>query len=393
MDSIKMAEFLFIRIEETISLKEHIKEVQISYEYDETYGNCYVRFIYKIDVFDSFYSLSFQEKFNRFNGSPNYTFSLSTHAGNGRDDEKKQLVKFIEFKQIYESLTAYAIFQLEKYLNQDTPIKVKGIDFWPYTNYAQKYLDLALNDSYLKTMNSLHSDDVRDWEQLHMLARKSRPIYIKDKRQFALTDIEINEVFRIGLGKIRTLLIRYHVPIIVKGIKIVDEIRIHIPSFISALRQELSNDYVIKYFEVEYETLLSYLYTRYFPTEKEKIIQYQQSAFVESFMIRKGDVLELKDKRIVVTDSVILDTHRNICITYLIMKTNLESSERSRTVTIYNVAYVLKEQEFLNYLAHISFKHLSLLKKWMTNRKKKIDFKPFKLDLIRGLSLDSMTSI
>jgi hypothetical protein len=138
MDSLKLAPFIFDMVKELIDYKQYINGVDISYQHAKTYSNEYIRLSYTVLPNESYKSLSYRERQVLFQKTPHYTFSLSTNRE--RSDEKKTLLRILEFKHMYESLTAYVILQLESHLNAGASIKVKGIELWPEANYAEKYL-------------------------------------------------------------------------------------------------------------------------------------------------------------------------------------------------------------------------------------------------------------
>ena len=55
--------------------------------------------------------------------------------------------------------------------------------------------------------------------------------------------------------------------------------------------------------------------------------------------------------------------------------------QRSRTVGINDIAYVLKKKEYQHYADQVVRRHLSLLKKWMQQRKRAIGTVVFEPDL------------
>lgn len=385
MDSLKLADFLCTRVSTTIEAKQYIKEVNIDYDRQESYGNDYINVTYQLKLDKNFDELPLIQQNDMFKGSPSYTFSLSTHTAWGHEVKKRVLLRLIEFRHIYESLTAYVVLQLEKHLNPGTSIKVKGIDLWTEANYAERYLHTALKESYIEIMHSTHTEDVRQWQILHELAIKSKQTYLKNKNSFNITDSQIYQLSGIDIGSIRSLLIRYQVPIKFKGYETIDEIYINAFQFVAALKQDLAtSDYVARYKQFSYQRLINQLYTHYLPDQKNEVIRLQQSEFLKHFMIQKGDILELNDTRIVMVDSLSIDHQNAIHIQYIILKNNLQLSTRTRIIKSEQVAFVLKQEEFSVYLLHNTpVKHLSLLKKWMLKRKIKLSNTIFEPDLFR----------
>lgn len=382
MDSLKLAKFLLPRIEETIDYKQYIEEVNIDFEYKETYGNTYIRVSYTIFVNEVFENLTYNEKEPLFNQTPKYIFSLSTNQSSY--DKKKEMLRILEFRHIYESLASYAVLQFEKHLDPATSIKVKGIDMWPEANYAEKYLSeyfqiTKRNDAYFN-----FEVNVSQWSRLHQLAIKSRKIYAKEKEQFNITDIEINQLFRLELSSIRYVLLKNEVPVKIKGTKTINEIRIHTAKLVLALKKEINDKY--GYHSNEYKGLITYLYNRYLMVERIEIVKHQQSEYLKHFVIQQGDILQLKNMRIVVANVVSIDQGNAINVEYGILKTDLQPGERTRVIGTNDILFVLKRQLFLEFMNQPFSKHLSRLEKWMLKRKIKLDFMPFEPDLTKEMN-------
>lgn len=384
MDSLKLAEFLYSRIQETIDNKEYITEVKIDFHSDETYGNEYIQVSYTIHSNEKFQNLPYNEKASIFHQTPKYTFSLSTNKM--QLDKKRKMLRILEFRHIYESLAAYAVLQFEKHLNPETSIKVKSVDMWPDANYAEKYLAAHSQAQQKGDTYYDFQTEVFQWRRLHHLARESKKMYIKEKDQFNITDIQINQLFALDLDSIRSLLLTNAVPIKIKGAKTIDEIKIHTAKYIESLKKEMiTNVYVSKYEGGKYKKLITYLYSAYLPHEKLKIIQQQQSAYLKRFIIQQGDFLQLKDLRIVMANAVRLDQKNVVNVEYIILKTDLQLGQRTRTIEVGNILYILKGPSFLEFMNQTPVKHLSLLGKWMLKRKMKLDFMPFEPDLTKEI--------
>ncbi|MRG45406.1 hypothetical protein GFS24_09785 [Chitinophaga sp. SYP-B3965] len=383
MSSLKLAEFFFSRIKETIDYKQYIGEVSIDFEHDETYGNDYIRVSYMVLVNERFESINSNEKLSLFQQAPTYSFSLSTNQG--RSLKKDKMLRILEFRHIYESLASYAILQFETYLDAATAIKVRGIDMWPEANYVEKYLS-----SVLPTVNrrGAYFDlerNVSQWSGLHQLAAASRKIYTKEKEQFSITDIEINRLFSIELNSIHNLVLGYAIPIKVKGTQTIDEIRIHTSKLVAALKKEINAEY--NYNLEKHKRLIPYLYNSFLMAEKIQIINYQQSAYLKHFIIQEGDILQLKDNRIVVVNTVSIDLENEINVEYAILKTDLQAGERTRVIGTRDILFVLKKSFFQEFIAQTLVKHLSILYKWMLKRKMKFSFMPFTPDLTKDMDV------
>ena len=165
--------------------------------------------------------------------------------------------------------------------------------------------------------------------------------------------------------------------------KTIDEIHIYIPGLIVALKKELLTDFACRYYKPEYQQLITYLYDQYLPDEKATIIRQQQSHFLQQLAIQLGDVLELRDGRVVRADVVEMDARQQVLVTYSMLKTDLQPGDRSLKVSINDITYVLKEKDYQYYMAQVVRGHLSLLKKWMQQRKMAIGTVVFEPDLSR----------
>lgn len=380
MNSLNFSNFLFERVSETISQRRYVEEVSIEFGMAESFGNEYIRVDYNVKANQDFYNLPKALRKNIFSHKPQYIFTLSTHAEYTRGSEKKKLLKIMEFKNIYESLAVYVALQLEQVLNPKAIVKIKGIDFWPEANYAEKYLDSAL---YLKDKNYRHNSfkyDVLQWDRLHKLANESKKIYTKNKSYFNITDHKINGLFELGLNDIRFIVLNYNVPIKVKGSKTIEEVHIHTLLFVEALKIKIKD---IDYWRDigVYKSMIIYLYNNFLPLERSEIIERQKSDFLAHFMVQNGDILQLKDGRIVIADSIEIDTANVIVVEYLNLKVNLEVGERKRKTPITNITSVLSQKDFLSYKDYTPSKRISLLNKWMLKRKIKVETIKFEPDL------------
>lgn len=384
MDSSKFAEFLFSRIQETIDNKQYIKEVSINFAHTEIFGNDYIQVSYMVKPSEKFEDLTYNEEKSLFQRTPNYTFSLSTYKE--RVDEKKKMLRILEFRHIYESLASYAVLQFEKYLDPATSIKVKGIDMWPDANYAEKYLTTDLQAGQRSRPYHDFESDVSQWKRLHALADESRKIYAKEKEQFNITDIQINRSFSFDLDSIRSLLLNNSVPIKIKGTKTIDEIQMHTVKLVEALKKEIVNsEYVRKYHAAKYKNLITYIYDRYLPHKKIQIIKHQQTEYLKHFIIQQGDILQLKNMQIVMVNVVSIDQKNAIAVEYVMLKTDLQPGGRTRIIGSGDILFVLKSPFFLEYMGQNLIKRLSLLEKWMLKRKMKLNFIPFDPDLTKEM--------
>lgn len=380
MDSLNFSNFLFERVHGTINQSRYIQEVNIDYELEDNFGNQYITVDYKVVVNQDFHNLSKSEQDAFLNFKPHYIFTISTHAHPNRGSEKKKLLKILEFKNIYESLAAYVNSQLEHALNPETLIKIKGIDLWPEANYAKKHLDSALYIKHKHTIGSPYEYDVLQWDRLHKLSNDSKKNYTENKSHFSITDIEINHLFGLEPNDIRFILLNHKVPIKVSGFKTIEKINIHMPKLAEALKARIKDNYYRRDNNV-YQSLITYLYDNFLQSEKAEIIDKQKSDFLTSFSIQKGDILQLKDNRIVVASSIGIDSRNAIVIEYLNLKVNLEVGERKRKTLVNHISYVLSQSDFLSYRDYTPSRRISLLDKWMSKRKTKMMITAFEPDL------------
>lgn len=380
MDSLNFSNFLFERVHETINQSRYIQEVRIDYELGGNFGNEYITIDYQVSVNQDFHNLPKSEQDAFFNFKQQYIFTISTYAQPNRGSEKKKLLKILEFKSIYESLAAYVTLQLEHALNPETLIKIKGIDLWPEANYAKKYLDSALYIKRKNTIGSSYEYDVSQWDRLHKLSNDSKKIYVENKSHFSITDIEINHLFGLEPDDIRIILLNHKVPIKVSGFKTIEKVHIYTLKLAEALKARIKEDYYWRDNDI-YQSLITYLYNNFLQPEKAEIIDKQKSDFLKSFNIQKGDILQLKDNRIVVTSSIEIDSRNAIVIEYLNLKVNLEIGERKRKTPVNHISYVLSQSDFLSYKDYTPSRRISLLDKWMAKRKMKMVITAFEPDL------------
>lgn len=145
MNSLGLSIFLFPRVENTILQKDYIKSIRLTFNYDESFGNEYIKISYYIDLNEKFDTLPSEQQetlSKTFTGNPSYIFSLVTHSKRWkREQEHEILIRMVEFKNIYVSLASYITVQFEKYLCPQTSIYIQNPDHWPELNYAEKYLE------------------------------------------------------------------------------------------------------------------------------------------------------------------------------------------------------------------------------------------------------------
>lgn len=378
-DSLALSFFLFQRVENTIVQRDYIKTVEISFEYSESFGNEYIRLSYVVDVNKKFNLLPSMEQervSETFKGSPNYIFSLVKHS-NRHHKESHLLSRIAEFKIIYLSLASYLTAQFEKHLLPGT-FTIQGVDHWPRFNYAEKYYKRLLEtyDDYESTFRSRYSTDVIQYTDLNELSMESRKTYLKEKDLFMVTDCNLSNLNLMTLNSIRRILIHWKVAIKVKGTKTIEEILIHLPLFIDALKKEIGRlqEYTFTYNQDvnRINLLIEYLYSRYLPNEKRKIEGPQKTTFIQNFIIQEGDILELTDRRLVIVDSVSLNQNNDTEVTYCLLKADFSKSVRKRTVNINEVSFYVRSADFKDYQRNISIKHPSLLEKWVRKKKKRV---------------------
>jgi hypothetical protein len=360
MDSVKMAEFLFTRIQQTIAKKQYIREVKIGYSFNESYGNAYISLTYALKANADFHELPFQDQHTMFKGDSHYVYSISS---SGQSERAKEISRVIAFRNIYESITAYATLQLETNLQPNTSIKIKSIHLWPNSNYAEKYLNqLVAKQHFYPDIYEIKSDTWQ-WEPLHLLALKSKKKLFREK--CLISDLEIFERYGFSTADIRRYVISCDIPIKVKGVKIISEILISVPALIYALK---TNTSPLGY-NGSFPGLINNLYDHYLPEEKAAIIQRKQAAYLQDFIIQPGDLVVLNNKRIVLATIINMDITYRIHVTYTMLKNNLQPGGRTRTVDISEISSVLKAPDFQEYLRNNSVHHFLLLQRWMEKKK------------------------
>ncbi|WP_028978596.1 hypothetical protein [Sporocytophaga myxococcoides] len=396
MDSLNLSLFFHPKIEKTIEHKSYVEKVKISFKYTGSFGNTYIRLSYFVTFNDQFQKLPSTEKqkiMDTFQ-SPDFIFSLipqSNHSTN-REVEKRTLFRFLEFKQIYVSLISYITLQLDRHLGENIPIKVQGIDFNPYINYAEKYFNDIKNSFWAQEelSNSQFTRDAEIYNLLYNLALDSRKRYVEQKDLFKATDIDLANTTD-ELRSIRNILIRHKVPIRIKGIKTIDKIKIHIPEFIGALTKDIKLMSEDNYYSSsfgrqrisELKWFIEHIYENYLQDEKREIIEAQKLDYIKKFPIQQGDILELVDRRLVVAESITVSIEGCIELRYNLLKTNLEKGNRQRIIKLEKVSFYLKANSFNSFLEDVHIKRISLLGRWMQKKKLKVDNIPsFKANLV-----------
>lgn len=224
--------------------------------------------------------------------------------------------------------------------------------------------------------------------RLTKLSNDSIKLFRKERALFKATDKELTELEHMDLITLRRIFLAWNVPIKVDNIKVINTILIHVPLLIEALKKEIDRLKEEGFLTDNYKktelrrinTLIEYIYDRYMPDEKRKVLKQQKESYKRNFPIQKGDILQLKDNRLVILDNISLDQKNHTNFTYRKLKVNLEESLRTRKIGIENISYYLKSSDFKAYQEHTPKKHLSLLKKWMEKRKSELatpEFSPY----------------
>lgn len=393
MDSLKLAHFLELRVENTIQHKQYVEKVKVYYSHGETFGNEYIQVHYSVRLNDTFRSLPEREKMQireTFTGAAYYVYSIHTAESRFADEK---FIKLLEFKNIYLSLTGYVTQQLERHLGIDASIKVKGLDDWPMLGYCEKFLDYLVKycGQYRRHINSSYEKDVSQYEALHSLSLESKKKYRNHKHEFELTDEYVTRASTLQYHEVRRILCKYKIPVQVQGTKTIDRVYINTPAFITALKKEIRDlrawsfsDYS-KQKCLTYEVLLEEIYDKYLPDEKKKLIERIQQDFLESFPLAPNDIVQLIDGRVVIVRQVFVNEEEELKIKYCILKTNLEVSERSRVIDVGEVQFYLKSSSLRQYKKLNSVRNLSLFSKWINGKKQKLDYKGLTIDLARDI--------
>ncbi|TJY65407.1 hypothetical protein FAZ19_09665 [Sphingobacterium alkalisoli] len=379
-----MVNFLFPRIQETISLSKFVKAVKLGFHTNENFGNEHIKLTYVIKGNDSYNGLDYNDQREMFRGASHYIFTLSTYSDTNYGNFREKLLRILEFKHIYQSIATYITFQLEGALMPNTAIKIQEIDLWPEGIYAEKYLSNPNYREDKRNVRDAYRADVRQWSHLRNLAQETKKQVAEQCDQMCITDLEINKLFDIDLHRLRGLLVQYKIPIKISRKKIIDKIEIHAQALVRAIKTELDSD---DFYGQRYPLykLVQYMYNTYLSGEKTDLIEDQKSNFLRDFKIQPGDILQLSDNRLVTVVSVNITERNEIEIEYSILKVNLELSVRTRKISCKNVTHVLKEKEFLEFKNYSSTARMSILTKWMAKRKQKFIWTPFTPNLLSAI--------
>jgi hypothetical protein len=262
MDASSLAEFFFNRLKEVTELKDYIAEVHFSFSHMEAMGEEYINLRYNIIGNDRADTLDDATKQVALKKS--YKFLVAGNTQKAREDEKRRLLRIVEFQHLYTSLTSYAVLQLREHLNPETTVKVDDIYLWPVAGYAEKYMltyPSEVDSSYFKVMQSNWGSDYMMFAEINEWAEKSKKIYKKEKEQFKITDIEINKISGLRRDLVHRILLQYEVPIKLKGTRTVDEALIHVGKLAEAIEQVKEDAY--NYNKEEWTTVLTHLKDTY----------------------------------------------------------------------------------------------------------------------------------
>ncbi|MBL0913751.1 MAG: hypothetical protein IBJ09_15400 [Bacteroidia bacterium] len=382
MNSFKIAHFLFHKVEETIKFKLYVAEVVIRFEFNESYGNEYIRLSYSVTPNDNFEKLSKKQQDSMFKGSPDYIFSLSTHAESYTSTENK-LLRILEFRHIYDGIMSYVLLQLEQCMPQAVALKVKNPDMWPLASYTESYLNTLLHQNRSLLLYETAKSDSFQWGRLHSLSKRSAALFSQEKKYYSITDLELQTQTGLSLQDIRWLLLHYEVPLKTKGSRIIEKVKIHALRLATALKKEL-NDGSYVYNTHAYRQILDHLYKYHLQDERKALLDLQRETFLKDLPIQKGDLLQLKDTRIVQVLSVTIDDENVLKFTYVIIKANLEAGKRTRQIRSADIAYMIKKEDFTTYIEATPLRHLDLLHKWVLKKRTKVVLPAFVPDLVRA---------
>lgn len=388
MDWLKLADFFYPQVNNTLDKKEYVKSVEISFFHQDSFGNENINIWYKITLNEKFHALSLEERLNIIDDFPNsdhYIFVLRTAK---KYHEPTIINRIIEFKQIYLSLTSYVTLQLEAGLDPKIPIKVKSLDYWPMMIYSEKltkYLYEEYGD-YEYLIDSNFRRDVTQFEALHQLAHQSKALFRKYPDQFRFSDEDLHSLCDLSLDRIRELTIEHNVPIKIYGKKTIDSVQLHAIDFLKAIKAK-TRDLRDQYSEWRqnqihyYVLILEVLYENYFQEEKKQLITYQQQLFLKEFVIRLGYLIQLHDSRFVQVDKLFFDPQSNLKVTYAVLKENLQKGERTRTIDISEAQYYLQTKFLREYKKQNTILRIKPFTNWAKKRKKLIKYDRFMADL------------
>lgn len=401
-NSINFSLFLEQKIAFTIAHSELIGSVSIFFSHQDVFGNENVVVHYQVDAKanreDELRS-QLRKLYTKEVDQPHYVFTLNTEKTRFTDGN---FLTWIEFSNIYSSLTNYAILQLERRLGSEFPIKVKSLDQWSQLNYTENFLKVLCNnyrqlqydifDNF--ELNSFHHHN-----ELIQLSVLSKSIIKGNRSRYKLSDKmllkQVRYMFRLSplnYSDIRRLILKYQIPIKLKEERVINEVFFAPSDFLTILKDELD---LIKSEKHNWSTsdgnlyrdLIDLLYEIYLAPELETLIDFQGNRYIEEFVVKTNDILLLKNGRFVVADSHSLLNEIqgfNIYTKYYILKKNLDKGERTKTIHLDEVEGYVEGTVFQEYKSGIP-KHLqrwsSSTEKWLLKKIKKVSYNPFRPDL------------
>lgn len=388
MDSLKLTNFFYPKVANTLDKKEFVKSIEISFEHQESFGNENIRVTYEVSLNEKFDTLSIDQKdkvSESFLGSRNYIFTLRT--ANERQS-KEIFVRLIEFKHIYISLTSYIAEQLESELGKEIPIRIESLDHWPLLSYCEKFFRYLYKEygDYRYLIDSNYKKDVRQFEALYKLSNRSKKVYLENPEQFEFSDQYLTYICSVSVDQIREIIIKYKVPIRAEGGKTIDNIRIRSIDFLKAIKAEtrrlrrLGRDWYEDRI-TQFESILLALYDEYFYSEKLSLLSAQQENYIKKFSVRPGHIIQLQDDRFVMVDSISFRDELDLVVKYSILKKNLEKGTRTRSVELKQVKYFLQTKYFREYKNQNVILRIKPFMNWAKKKKKALKYDNFTLDL------------
>ena len=388
MDWFKLAHFFQPKVTNTIDKKEFINSVDISFHYQENFGNENIKITYAVNLNKRFYELPPDisvEVSDSFLGSGDYIFTLRTAKGPYKRDIFDRL---IEFKLIYLSLTSYITQQLEFNLGKEIPIRVESLDQWPMLSYSEKFFQYLYKKYgyYRELVDSDYKKDVYQFEELHKLSDKSRKAFRENPEQFRFSDVDLSYTCSMSLDQIREIIIDHEVPIKVEGRKIIDTIQIRATDFLEAIKAETRRlrswgRYWHKDRIVYYQSILEILYDSFFAKEKLSLILSQQETYLKKFVVRPGHLIQLKDDRFVLVDSISFNDESDLIVKYSILRNNLQRGKRTRSVEMTEVKYYLQIKYLRQYKSQNVILRIKPFVNWAKKKKRVLEFSKFIPDL------------
>tara|TARA_R110000796_G_scaffold252627_1_gene389017 strand:+ start:102032 stop:103207 length:1176 start_codon:yes stop_codon:yes gene_type:complete len=384
----KLVYFFDKNLTTSIDNKDFLSEVEIDYEYQESFGNTCVKVSYIVKFNDKGRDLSLSDKIKLAEDFAETSFCIYTlHPS--RSYTSDDSLKLSAFKNIYLSVTGFTILRLEREFGTNFPIRVKSIDNWPEANYAEKYInDLIQNTGFYKVRDSNFDQDVSQHEKLMKLS-VNHILNSRKKKKFELSDEYLVEISQLKYYQIRWIMINNEVPLLIDGYATISKVWVRPLDFLEATKKEIKEKELIgrnsafAHIFSELKYLIERVYQDFLPREKQNLITKQKEQFIKLLNLESGDVLELYDGRIVSLSQIYFNQDSELSISYSLLKTNLDLSQRTGEIMLNEIDYFLKYEAIVQYKSQNVVIRKSPFRNWMKKRKLKFNYTPFVPNLVQ----------